>query len=50
MKPREGGLGPNQLAWIRKNIPSFEDAERRVIAAGRAPKTSQKQEQEHDKR
>lgn len=26
-------LGPNQLAWLRANIPAFKKAERDVLAA-----------------
>ena len=34
-RPRAGDLGPNQIAWLRKNIPAFniaKDAADRVRA------------------
>lgn len=30
VKPGGGELGPKQLAWLRENIPSFDDGERRA--------------------
>ena len=28
-----GGLGPNQIAWLRANVPAFEDAWKAVKAS-----------------
>lgn len=30
---RQGGLGPNQLAWLRAKVPSFEICERLAIGS-----------------
>ena len=30
---RVGGLGPNQIAWLRANVPAFEDAWKAVKAS-----------------
>lgn len=32
-KPTRGMLGPNQLAWLKKNIPAFDIAWRAVQAS-----------------
>lgn len=33
MERRGGGLGPNQLRWLRENIASFSEAEAAVKAS-----------------
>lgn len=32
-KPTRGQLGPNQIAWLKKNIPAFDIAWRAVQAS-----------------
>ena len=32
-KPREGGLGPNQLRWAREHLPNFSHCQKAADAA-----------------